>query len=121
LNIEILSGIETRSQLENEFNLILCRVINESLKSMSKNFNSVVYYILEQKYNIKKEEIPAYTVEFSKCLQMIFGKEGRIYVERLITTKLYIKVRENHNQIQEKDFTERVQYAKQTYLRKKKI
>jgi len=121
LNIKIRSGSIARSQLEKEFNFILRRVIDESLKSIGKTFNSVVYYTLKQKYSVKEEKIPEYTIELSRCLQMIFGKEGRMYIERLITTRLYIKIRENHNRIQEKDFTERVEYAKQVYINRKKI
>jgi len=121
LNKKIRSGSATHSQLEKEFNFILRRMIDESLKSMGKTFNSVVYYTLQQKYSVKEEKIPEYVIELSKCLQMIFGKEGRVYIEKLITTRLYIKIRENHNRIQEKDFTERVEYAKQAYINKKKI
>ena len=123
MNVENSAEIETYSQLEREFNLILCRVINESFKDLSENFGSVIYYVLEQKYNIKKEEIPEYIAEFSCCLQTILGKEAKIYIERLITIKLYtkIRIRREHSQVEERNFTERVEHAKHRYIQKKKM
>ena len=123
MNAKNRAEIEARSQLEKEFNLILRRIINESFKNVSENFGSVIYYVLEQKYNIKEEEIPDYIAEFSRCLQMIFGKEAKMYIEKLITIKLYTKnrIKREHHQMEEKDFTERVEYAKHKYAQKKKI
>ena len=123
MNARNRAEVEARSQLEKEFNLILRRIINESFKDLSENFGSVIYYALKQKYNIKEEEIPEHVAEFSKCLQMIFGKEAKIYIERLITIKLYTKIRikQEHHQMEKRGFTERVEYAKNRYAQKKKI
>ena len=121
LNIEILEEIKVRSQLEKEFNLILRRIIKESLKSISENLDSVVYYILSQKYNVEEEEIPDYVAEFSKCLEMIFGKEGKLYVQKIIIVNLYAKIRTSLGQIQKEKFIERIELAKQKYIQKKQI
>ena len=123
MNIENIAETEVRSQLEKEFNLILRRIINESFKDLSENFGSVIYHALEQTYNIKEEEIPEYVAEFSSCLQTMLGKEAKRYIERLISIKLYakIKIREEHSQVEERNFTERVEYAKQRYIQRKKI
>lgn len=121
LNVKAHQEIENSSQLEKEFNLILIRVTRESLKSIGKNFDSVVYYVLKQKYNVDEEEIPKHTTEFSKCLETIFGKEGKMYVEKIITVNLYIKIRESHDQVVERDFSERVEHARRKYLEKKLI
>ena len=106
MNAENCAETEARSQLDKEFNLILRRIINESFKDLSENFGSVIYYVLEQKYNIKEEEIPEHIAEFSRCLQMIFGNEAKMYIEKLITIKLYTKtgIRQEHHQMEEKDF-----------------
>jgi hypothetical protein len=121
LNTKFHSGSAPCSQLEKEFNFILHRVIDETLRSIGKTFDSVVYYVLNQKYSVNGEDISESTMALSKCLQMMFGKEGRVYIEKLITTRLYIKIRESHNPIQEKNFIERVEHAKQAYIKKKKI
>lgn len=121
LNAENRSEIETQSQLKKEFDLILRRIIRESLKSISENLDSVIYYVLEQKYDVKEEEIADNIAEFSKCLQMVFGKKARTFIEEIITVNLYVKIKENHNQIQEKDFAEKIEHAKQKYIQKKKI
>ena len=123
MDVENSAEIETHSHLEKEFNLILCRVINESFKDLSENFGSVICYVLEQKYNVKEEEIPEYIAEFSSCLQTMLGKEARMYIEKLITVKLYtkIRIRREHSQVEERDFAERVEYAKQRYIQRKKI
>jgi hypothetical protein len=121
LNKKIRSGSAASSQLEKEFDFILHRVIDETLRNIGRTFDSVVYYVLNQKYSVKEEDISEGTMELSKCLQMMFGKKGRVYIEKLITTRLYIKIRESHNPIQEKNFVERVEYAKQAYIKKKKI
>jgi len=119
LNVEI----DVHSQLEKEFNLILRRIINESFKDLSENFGSVIYHALEQKYNIKEEEIPEYIAEFSSGLEMILGEKAKMYIERLITIKLYtkIRIRREHSQMEERDFTERVEYAKHRYIQRKKM
>ena len=121
LNIEILEEIKVRSQLEKEFNLILRRIIKESLKSISENLDSVVYYILSQKYNVEEEEIPDYVAEFSKCLEMIFGKEGKLYVQKIIIVNLYAKIGAPLSQIQKEEFIEGIESAKQKYIQKKQI
>ena len=121
LNVKAHQEIENSSQLEKEFNLILIRVTRESLKSIGKNFDSVVYYVLKQKYNVDEEEIPKHTTEFSKCLETIFGKEGKMYVEKIITVNLYIKIRDTYNEVVERDFSERVEHARRKYLEKKLI
>ena len=121
LNIEILQEIKVRSQLEKEFNLILRRIIKESLKSISENLDSVVYYILSQKYNVEEEEIPDYVAEFSKCLEMIFGKEGKLYIQKMIIVNLYAKIRTPLSQAQKEKFIKGIELAKQKYIQKKQI
>jgi len=121
LNTKIFQKIEVRSQLEKEFNLILRRIIKESLKSISENLDSVVYYILSQKYNVEEEEISDYVAEFSKCLEMIFGKEGKLYIQKMIIVNLYAKIRTPLSQIQKEKFIEGIELAKQKYIQKKQI
>ena len=121
LNTKIFQKIEVRSQLEKEFNLILRRIIKESLKSISENLDSVVYYILSQKYNVEEEEISDYVAEFSKCLEMIFGKEGKLYIQKIIIVNLYAKIRTPLSQIQKEKFIEGIELAKQKYIQKKQI
>lgn len=121
LNTKIFQKIEVRSQLEKEFNLILRRIIKESLKSISENLDSVVYYILSQKYNVEEEEISDYVAEFSKCLEMIFGKEGKLYIQKMIIVNLYAKIRTPLSQAQKEKFIEGIELAKQKYIQKKQI
>ena len=121
MNTKIFQKIEVRSQLEKEFNLILRRIIKESLKSISENLDSVVYYILSQKYNVEEEEIPDYVAEFSKCLEMIFGKEGKLYIQKMIIVNLYAKIRTPLSQAQKEKFIEGIELAKQKYIQKKQI
>jgi len=121
LNIEILQEITVRSQLEKEFNLILRRIIKESLKSISENLDSVVYYVLSQKYNVEEEQIPDHVAEFSKCLEIIFGKEGKLYIQRIIIVNLYAKIRTPLSQTQKEKFIKGIELARQKYIQKKKI
>ena len=121
LNIEILQEITVRSQLEKEFNLILRRIIKESLKSISENLDSVVYYVLSQKYNVEEEQIPDHVAEFSKCLEIIFGKEGKLYIQRIIIVNLYAKIRTRLSQTQKEKFIKGIELARQKYIQKKKI
>ncbi len=121
LNIEIFQEITVRSQLEKEFNLILRRIIKESLKSISENLDSVVYYVLSQKYNVEEEQIPDHVAEFSKCLEIIFGKEGKLYIQRIIIVNLYAKIRTPLSQTQKEKFIKGIELARQKYIQKKKI
>ena len=121
MNKEVHPKIENQFMLEREFNVILCRIIEESLKKVGENVNSVIYYVLKHGYGIEEEEIPEHIEEFSECIEIIFGKEGRTYIEKIITSNLYLKIKGEHGFAKGKNFAQKVNNARHTYIKRKQI
>lgn len=68
----------------------ICECVDAGLKQLGPNINRVIYFHVENKFHIKKEEIPSQPEAFSKALHSIFGS-GAIVLERLIVQKIQEK------------------------------
>lgn len=64
--------------------------VDAGLKKLGPNVNQVIYFHLESKFGVKKEEILNRPEAFSKALHSIFGR-GAKEIERLIVQKIQEK------------------------------
>ena len=78
------------SQSEN-FDHLLLDAIDEGLSSLGENAKTSIYIHLENRFNIKKQEIPSKLRGFSNILEQIFSLGAR-HLEILFMKNLHAKL-----------------------------
>ena len=74
-----------------DFSRILVESIDEPLSAIGEDVKVSVYFHLENKFGIKKHEIPQNIDGFSGALERIFGLGAR-YLEIMFMKNLYSKI-----------------------------
>ena len=75
-----------------KFENLLTETIDEAFSTLGENVRKSIYFHLNQKFMITKQDIPYKIDEFSDALEQIFGIGARM-LELLIMTKLQGKIR----------------------------
>ena len=103
------------------FESLLLKAIDEGLSTLGDSPKQAVYFYLENKFKIKRHEIPCKIEDFVDALEKIFGL-GAKFLEILIIKQLYEKVEQifewNEGQT-DLIFTEYVVAARRSFLKKK--
>jgi hypothetical protein len=99
------------------FDKILLRAIDEALNSLGKTVSQAIYFHIENKFGVAKNEIPENLHQFQGGLKEIFGA-GAQFIEILIMKNLHIKVGSPRVTVKNKkcEFIEYVGASKQGYL-----
>jgi hypothetical protein len=102
------------------FENLLLEAVDEALASLGDSAKQAIYYHLEDKFKITKNEIPNRLKDFTEGLEKIFGLGAR-FIEILIMKKLYEKVGQplEWNESKELVFLDYVTAAKQSFRKKK--
>ncbi|MGD6809308.1 MAG: hypothetical protein ACQCN3_06370 [Candidatus Bathyarchaeia archaeon] len=74
-----------------EFDELLLSAIDNAFLSLGESVKKSIYFHLEEKFNLKKEQIPLKLNKFQEALEQIFGSGAR-FLEILIMKNLYMKV-----------------------------
>jgi hypothetical protein len=75
------------SQSKNSFEVTLNQAIDEVFTSLGENVKQATYNYIENKYKIKKEQIPSNIEDFASAVETIYGDAARL-VELKIMEKL---------------------------------
>ena len=73
-------------------NRFCLETIDEALSTLGENAKKTIYFYLQQKFLIAKQDIPYKIEDFSDALQQIFGLGAR-RLEILIMAKLHQKIK----------------------------
>jgi hypothetical protein len=73
------------------FDKLLLYAIDEALNSLGKSVRQSIYFHIENKFSINRNEIPGNLREFQGDLEKIFGAGAR-FVESLILKNLHTKI-----------------------------
>jgi hypothetical protein len=73
------------------FEEILLEAVDEALASLGESAKQSIYYHLEERFKIPREEIPNRVEDFAEGLEKIFGMGAR-FLEILIMKKLYDRI-----------------------------
>lgn len=76
---------------QRDFDSLLMESIDEALTSLGESAKQSIYYHLEDKFKISKEEIPKRIEDFANGIEKIFGL-GAHFIEILIMKRLYEKI-----------------------------
>ena len=91
---------------------ILLKAVEEGLSSLGNSPKQAIFFHLETSFEISKDNIPANLTEFSKALEKIFGL-GAVYLEKLIAKRLYEKLGLEFEEVENWDFLEYVDNARE--------
>jgi hypothetical protein len=86
------------------FDKLLIEAVDDALSSLGESAKLAIYYHIESKFKISKEEIPSRVKEFAEGLEKIFGS-GAKFIEIMIMKKLYERVGKPLEWDQSKEFT----------------
>jgi len=75
-----------------EFDRVLLEAVDEGLMVLGGGVRQVIYYHLEHKCYLCKEDIPNKLEAFVDALERIFLPPGAKVIEKLVTRKLYGKL-----------------------------
>jgi hypothetical protein len=101
------------------FDELLLIAIDEALTSLGESVKQSIYFHIENKFSVARNEIPENLQEFQGGLEKIFGT-GAQFIEILIMKSLHAKIGlpliiEKGDQL---EFIEYVDAAKQSFLKK---
>ena len=105
---------------QNNFSEILLAAVEESLSSLGDSPKQAILFHLEASFKIKKEHIPENITEFAKALEKIFGS-GALYLEKLIVKRLYEKLGLEFEDVESRNFLERVDNVKKHLLLRRNV
>ncbi len=74
-----------------KFEIVLAEAVDEALSSLGVTVKTSIYFHLEHKFIIPKQDIPFRIDDFSDALERIFGVAAK-YLEILIMKKLHEKI-----------------------------
>jgi hypothetical protein len=101
-----------------EFDKLLLSAIDEALSSLGESVKQSIYFHIENKFSVARNEIPENLTEFQGGLEKIFGTGAR-FIEILVMKKLHSKVgiplKMEGEQL---EFVEYVDAAKEGFLKK---
>ena len=88
---------------DDEFNSIMLEAVDEALSFLGESAKRAIYYHLEEKFKIRREEIPIKIDDFAEAIEEIFGMGAKI-IEMQIMKSLYKKIGRNFKYVpKEKD------------------
>ena len=108
---------------EKAFHKLLLEAVDSALSSLGDSARQSVYFHLEKKFDITRDEIPGRVDDFDHGLERIFGT-GTRFLEVLIMKKLYEEIGSKGkilklDQGNEFRFVDYVKAAERTYLQAK--
>jgi hypothetical protein len=77
--------------LKTKFETAVTEAIDESLSALGENIKQAIYLQLENKYSIRKEEIPFKIEAFTNTIEFLFGQGAKV-IEIGIIEKLHGKI-----------------------------
>jgi hypothetical protein len=99
------------------FNKLFLEAVDDALSSLGDSAKQSIYFHLESKFKIPRNEIPYRFQDFAAGLEKIFGVGAR-FLEILIMKKLYEKTGKpiEWNESKEFVFVQYLAVAKQSYI-----
>ncbi|MGB9671540.1 MAG: hypothetical protein ACPL0C_06615 [Candidatus Bathyarchaeales archaeon] len=101
------------------FDRLLLEAVDEALASLGDSAKQAIYFHLESKFKISKEEIPSHVDVFADGLEKIFGA-GAKFLEIIIMKKLYERIGKplEWDASKELEFVDYVEAAKRAFAKK---
>jgi hypothetical protein len=107
---------------EKKFDRIFLEAVDEALASLGESARQSIYFHLDRKFNVPREDIPRRYEDFARGLEKIFGVGSR-FIEILIMKKLHDKTGQSleWNDTKEFVFVEYVTAAKRSFSKENRL
>jgi hypothetical protein len=114
-------GIQRLARKRKAFEKLLIEAVDEALASLGESAKQAIYFHLENKFKISRNEIPHHVEDFCEGLEKIFGL-GAQFLEILVMKKLYERIGQplKWNENKALMFVEYVEVAKSGFLKERK-
>ena len=86
-----LSNEDERKRLKSQLDATILEAVDESLAAFGESVKQGVYFYLENKYHIEKQDIPSKIDAFASGIEEVFGIGAKL-IEMKIMQTLYAKV-----------------------------
>jgi hypothetical protein len=84
-------GTSNISAKSKEFDELLLNATDDAFFSIGESVKQSIYFHLEERFKLKRKQIPTNLKKFQTALEKIFGSGAR-FIEILIMKNLYLKV-----------------------------
>jgi hypothetical protein len=103
------------------FEKLFLEAVDETLASLGDSARQAIYFHLENKFKIERNQIPESVEDFADGLEKIFGV-GAQFLEILIMKNLYERIGQplEWDKSKELIFTEYVAAARRSFLKERK-
>ena len=103
------------------FDNLLLEAVDDALASLGDSAKQAIYFHLESKFKIARNEIPQRLEDFTEGLNKIFGM-GAKFLEILIMKQLHERIGNSLEWVESKEFVfiEYVTTAKRSFLKRRK-
>ncbi|XHH10488.1 MAG: hypothetical protein ACFCUE_07625 [Candidatus Bathyarchaeia archaeon] len=106
----------TNNNKTKQFDDLLLTAIDNALSSLGESVKKSIYYHLEEKFCLKRSQIPNKLNKFQEAIEQIFGSGAR-FLEILIMKNLYLKTGASINMDSSKVcFVDYVNEMKHSYI-----
>lgn len=95
---------KTQKITEDEFNQLFLSVIDETLSALGESAKTAIYFHIEQKFSIKRQDIPLRINDFDHAITTLFGV-GSKPLELMLMQRLHARVKGECEPIDAEDFT----------------
>jgi hypothetical protein len=101
------------------FDKLFLEVVDDSLASLGESAKQAIYFHLETKFSLPRNEIPSRIADFGSGLEKIFGP-GANFIEILIMKRLHSKLHKpiTWDEGKELVFSDYVMVARKSFLKK---
>lgn len=101
------------------FDKLLLEAVDEALASLGDSARQAIYFHLENKFKVSKDEIPSHVDVFADGLEKIFGA-GAKFLEIIIMKKLYERIGKplEWDSSKELEFVDYVEAARRSFTKK---
>ena len=108
-------GVRTLAK-RSEFDKLLVSAIDDALTSLGESVKQSIYFHIENKFNVARNEIPENLEEFQRGLEKIFGTGARfieIWIMKNLHTKIGLPLKIDSKKL---EFVEYIGVAKKSFL-----
>jgi len=114
-SFKLVGGEEGTVNRLDDFRRVLLEAVDEALLALGDSVRKAIYWHLENRFSIKRDEILDKLGEFNKALEDMLGAGADILL-KIMVKRLYVKLNISFEEKPEWNFKDYVEYAKKSVI-----